>query len=494
MNGTVVQGGRADVIVVGGGGAGLSAAIEAATAGRSVLLLEKAERLGGSTAWSVGSVSATLTPHQIHQGIKDRPKDHFEDLEKFAGRFASRDNPRLRQVLVDNVPDTFRWLMKLGVEFFGPMPEPPHRRPRMHNVLPNSRAFIAQLQKRARRLGVNMRTGVRITALEQSGGQVTGVLVEAPHGPVRYEAMGGVVLATGDFGGNAEMKAKYISAEAARVDAVNGINTGDGHLMALALGARLVNGDLAHGPEIRFVPPQRRSLTQMLPPSPFVGRLSRWMMEHAPAAILRPFLMSFLVTTLAPSRNLFSAGAVLVNKLGQRFATDPGKYAVALAEQPDKIGYIVMDGTIAAKFEKWPHFISTAPGVAYAYLSDYRSGRRDIFHSAPSRASLAQRLGMSETMLASATEHFTTAPFVALGPVKSYIIFTDGGLAVNESLQVLGADDQPIPGLYAAGAAGQGGLLLEGHGHHLGWAFTSGRIAGRNAALETVTGETVKTG
>ncbi len=49
-----------------------------------------------------------------------------------------------------------------------------------------------------------------------------------------------------------------------------------------------------------------------------------------------------------------------------------------------------------------------------------------------------------------------------------------------------------LPGLYGAGSSGQGGLLLEGHGHHLGWAFTSGRIAGRNAAYEVVTEDTVE--
>jgi succinate dehydrogenase/fumarate reductase flavoprotein subunit len=75
-------------------------------------------------------------------------------------------------------------------------------------------------------------------------------------------------------------------------------------------------------------------------------------------------------------------------------------------------------------------------------------------------------------------------PFYALGPVKSYIVFTDGGLKVTERLEVARADGTVIPGLYAAGSAGQGGLLLEGHGHHLGWAFISGRIAGKNAAFE----------
>jgi succinate dehydrogenase/fumarate reductase flavoprotein subunit len=74
-------------------------------------------------------------------------------------------------------------------------------------------------------------------------------------------------------------------------------------------------------------------------------------------------------------------------------------------------------------------------------------------------------------------------PYYALGPIKSYVVFTDGGLSVSERLEVLRAGS-PVPGLYAAGSAGQGGLLLEGHGHHLGWAFISGRIAGRNAALE----------
>ena len=68
--------------------------------------------------------------------------------------------------------------------------------------------------------------------------------------------------------------------------------------------------------------------------------------------------------------------------------------------------------------------------------------------------------------------------------MKSYVVFTDGGLRVSERLEVLRADGSVIPGLYAAGSAGQGGLLLEGHGHHLGWAFISGRIAGRNAALD----------
>jgi len=66
--------------------------------------------------------------------------------------------------------------------------------------------------------------------------------------------------------------------------------------------------------------------------------------------------------------------------------------------------------------------------------------------------------------------------------VRSVLVHSEGGLAVDSQHRVLGPQDQPIPGLYAAGATGQGGLLLKGHGHHLAWAFVSGRRAGRFAA------------
>ena len=64
----------------------------------------------------------------------------------FAGELASRDNDELRRILCDEVPDAFRWLLSLGVRFYGPMPEPPHSRPRMHNVLPNSLSYIYHLE------------------------------------------------------------------------------------------------------------------------------------------------------------------------------------------------------------------------------------------------------------------------------------------------------------------------------------------------------------
>ena len=72
----------------------------------------------------------------------------------FAGDLQPRDNDALRRILCDEIPATFQWLLDAGIRFMGPMPEPPHRQPRMHNVLPNSHSYIYHLERRARRRSI----------------------------------------------------------------------------------------------------------------------------------------------------------------------------------------------------------------------------------------------------------------------------------------------------------------------------------------------------
>jgi succinate dehydrogenase/fumarate reductase flavoprotein subunit len=252
---------EADVVVVGGGGAGLAAASAAAEFGCRVVLIEKGASLGGSTAWSVGSITATGTPHQRRAGVTDSTQAHFEDLGLLAGNKANRDNLALRRILVDETPKAFDWLLSTGLVFTGPNAEPPHRTPRMHNVLPNSRAFPAALGRHCRRLGVDIRLGVRAERLLVEDGRVLGVAARGDNGStIAFKTRGGVVLATGDFSADREMKAEHASATVAKTEAVNALSTGDGHRLAVAVGARIVNGDIVHGPRLRFVPPARASL------------------------------------------------------------------------------------------------------------------------------------------------------------------------------------------------------------------------------------------
>ncbi|GIX47518.1 MAG: hypothetical protein KatS3mg131_1729 [Candidatus Tectimicrobiota bacterium] len=273
--------------------------------------------------------------------------------------------------------------------------------------------------------------------------------------------------------------------------------------MALEVGAQLVNGDLCLGPEIRFVAPPRRRLLAALPPWRPLARMMSWVATRLPAAWLRPVILAFLTTYLAPSPRLLAEGAILVNREGKRFVNELQQPALAIPHQPQGEAFFVFDHPVAQRFTAWPYFISTAPGIAYAFLPDYRRNRRDIYAEAPTLAGLAHALGLPAAALEATVAAYnqavrqgqdpafgrtplgaglTVPPFYALGPARSWIVITDGGLAVTPRLEVLDRQGRVIPGLYAAGSTGQGGVLLEAHGLHLLWAFTSGRLAGRHAA------------
>lgn len=483
---------RTDVVIVGGGGAGLAAALEAASQGVDVVLLEKNPVLGGTTALAVGSVTASGTTLQRQAGIEDSTEDHFEDMGRFAGDLAPRDNSTLRRQYVERSGETMEWLRQHGPVFLGPLAEPPHRRARMHNVLPGSRAYVHHLSRAARRAGVQIRAGTQAVRPVVTDGRVTAIQCRGPAGEYRLEARRGVVLAAGDFSASTELKAQYLGALESTVNAVNQSSTGDGIRIGLEAGGRVVNGDLALGPELRFAKPPRRTWIERIPPYRLLALVMRAAAGAMPDALMRRVIMAFATTYLAPSPAVFQLGAVLVNGEGDRVVGEPGiDLAITLAKQPDDTGWIVLDRAAAERLNTPGQFVSTAPGIAYAYLTDYRRSRRDLYHRAETLPGLAQAIGVAPPRLAAAvseanTRHATypcqQPPFVALGPVRSRIVLTEGGLAVDDRCRVLGGDGRPIDGLFAAGSNGQGGLLLEGHGNHLGWAFISGRIAGRAAA------------
>ena len=162
--------------------------------------------------------------------------------------------------------------------------------------------------------------------------------------------------------------------------------------------------------------------------------------------------------------------------------------------------YILLDERLIDRYSRWPHFISTAPEIAYAYVADYLKLRPDVAVESSSLAGLAASRSIPAPALEATVdacnrlaagkgtdafgrvinrEPLHGKRWVLLGPAKAYFTTTEGSPTVDEEQQVLDSAGKPIPGLYAVGQNGLGGQVLWGHGLHIAWAMTSGRLVGK---------------
>jgi fumarate reductase flavoprotein subunit len=332
-------------------------------------------------------------------------------------------------------------------------------------------------------------------------GAVAGVRYQYDGTPCTLRGRCGVILAAGDYANSPEMIGRHKGDRFTGVEGIDVHSTGDGHRLAQQAGASLVNMDVTYGPELRFIAPRRRTFLELLPSRGPLARLVGHLMPHVPAFILRSVIQRLLVTWQHPENALFDDGAILLNSEGQRFCNEkmwPDR-EIAVAGQPGKQAYILLDSGLIERYSRWPHFISTAPKIAYAYVNDYLRLRPDVAIAGPLESIASSRAmplnGLGEAIAAYNAYVSGEAPdalgrtndksplnvsqWVLLGPVKAYFTTTEGGAAINAAMQVLDDAGQPIEGLYAAGQNGLGGQILWGHGLHIAWAITSGRLAGK---------------
>ena len=473
-----------DVVVAGGGGAGLMAALSAAKLGAAVLLLEKQPGLGGATAMAVGTISAAGTQLQEAAGVRDDVETHFRDYMEFCAPGTSPEDYdlELTRLLIERSPDTLQRLMDMGISYTGPHPEPPHTVRRMHNALPDAGVYIETLERHALDAGVTIRTETKIQELERDeDGNVSRLVTRhvRRHEFKAIRARRGVVLATGYFAANDELaRAHGRPAEISAVEPLLETATGDGIVLATALGA--ATGGMGSGdtPSFRTAMP------------PYVR----------------------------PEPRLFFEGAVLVNTDGRRFTNELDAPELATTRQPRGVAFIIFDARLAARIatadedspgtrDGWLRndklFLSTFPGIAYAYIDDFRE-RTDYFYEAGSLEELAGKLRMPADAMVEdmgltakaasgaqpdahgrepAGPGITEPPFYAIGPLRPNI-GSSGGLKIDRDMRVIDVGGSVIPHLYAAGINGASNALIAGHGHALSWAFTSGHIAGENAASE----------
>ena len=190
----------------------------------------------------------------------------------------------------------------------------------------------------------------------------------------------------------AELKAHFMGPQEAKVEGVNVTATGDGQRMAEAVGARIVNGDLALGPEIRFIAPATETLVRRLPPWRWLAIFMQWSQPSAagPAAPLHdevPDHGAGAVDHAVRSRRAAGQPARRA-----RFGSELDQPAWRLPDQPGKVGYILIDGRLARDCSR-PGRISCPRRRASPTPTspDYRRNRPDVYTQAPTLARSLRR-------------------------------------------------------------------------------------------------------
>ncbi len=234
-----------DVVVIGAGGAGFSAAIEAKNAGANVVLLEKMPAVGGNSLISGGEMNVARNWVQPKLGITDdSPELHAEDTYKGGDK---KGDMNVIKVMTHNALDAAKWCRDyIGVQFeddnlffFGG-----HSRKRA--LIPighTGTEFITKFQAKADELGIPVITNMKAEELIQDkDGRVVGVKATMKGETYTFNAKGGVVLATGGFGANPQMVKKYNPAIDERFKTTDAPGTtGEALYMAEKAGAELVN-------------------------------------------------------------------------------------------------------------------------------------------------------------------------------------------------------------------------------------------------------------
>jgi len=447
-----------DVVVVGGGGAGMTAAITIAESGKSVIIIEKSDILGGNTSRASSGMNACETHYEAEQGVEDSVELFIEDTMKSGKEI---NDPDLVRTLAENTSAAIDWLDEENAPLSGPLgtmgglsAKRTHRPTDAEgNVTSVGNYLVSALGVRLDELGVEIITGTAVDKVIMEDGKACGVTGVGTYGENVTVHAGAVVIATGGFGGNMDRIVElrpdlegYISTNVATA-------TGDAIDFLGEIGADFVDLE-----QIQLHP------TVIPTDGALVGEALR------------------------------GDGAILVNREGVRFTNETGtRDAVSAAEvaqtggnvwlianqemyegsavikKLDKSGYLVTGETLeelAAAME-----FDQAATEALLETVETWSG----YVSSGVDADFSRDIGTPLTDLSS-------GPYYAVN-VGPGIHHCMGGVKINTEAQVISTDGNPIPGLYACGEV-TGGIHGANRlgGNAVADIVVFGRIAGENAA------------
>ena len=430
----------ADVLVVGGGAAGLSAAVAAVEKKASVLVLEKAGFLGGDTLISGGYFNAVDPRRQAPQGIRDS-EDFFRDQILAAGD--GRNTPEVAGVLAQESAVTLAWLERLGMKFLPQVFEVYGSRwPRAHKpVQPRGTGYVQTLSEALLTRGgrVMTDTPAEMILREADTGRLLGVRAVRNGHYVEMAARRGVVLAAGGFGANRSLIRRWAPETADLATDSQPQMTGDMISAAEAVGARIIN----------------MTCVECVPGSPPEFRY--------------PIRLDYLPDAM-----------IIVNGEGRRFVEETqGRRAIAeavLKEQArGQVCWCIASQQAVDRFD---------PVSQKNLLRGFYAG---VAWREKTADALVRRLGMpwvleKEIAAAGKERLMTKGPFWA---VKLYLRIhtTLGGIATDAGARVLDETGNVISGLWAAGetvGSVHGAERIGGNG--LAAACTFGRLAGTAAA------------
>jgi len=499
------EGVEADIVIIGAGGAGLSAAIEAVENGaEKVVILEMTAKTGGALNYTSGSMSAAGTIIQKEDGIEDTVESYIADIINNGDDFGGQPNEELITVYANEAAATFDWLYENGLKdnvystdratgaraVFAPE-HALYSIPRTYKCNPDDKANYKSAAHEVLDAIVNANDKIEVVLntkatelVANDKGQVLGVVAQGPAGTVTYTAKKGVIVATGGYSSNRKLMGEYT--QYGEYYLAGGAPGSDGNalLMMQKVGAGLTAMDA-------------------IPTFP-MGLVARDDDTRGQIA----------------STYTWKTGGIVVNQNGERFCNEtesnPAPREVALEEQPGAVQYDIYTDKILADLAATGQNFFMA-----AYFADENSLGAHVMYSADSIEGLAAEIGVPAENLKKTIEEYNAAvekgepdqfgrefnvqntynlatnkvegeKFYAIR-LHALCVMTLGGVTANANMQVLDEAGNVIPGLYAAGevVGGIWGKFVSGGTGVMG-PIVFGQVAARHAmANEPAEGYTV---
>lgn len=441
-----------DIVIIGAGGAGLTAAIEAKNAGANVIVVEKNAFMGGNTNYATGGMNAAGTKYQAEKGIQDSPELYYADTMK-GGK--NLNNPDLLKMLTEKSADTLYWLESLGADLHEVGASGGQSVNRIHKGpggMPVGTHLMNVFTDQINKLGIEVKLNTKAVEILADGNKVTGIKVENKDGNTYNINAKAVVLASGGFGANPDLVEKY-------KPSLKGFGT--------------TNAPGATGDALALVEKLDVSLTDID------------QIQTHPTVVPR---VNEMIT-----EGMRGDGAILVNHEALRFINELETRDVvskAILEQNGATAFLVIDNQVYSKASTYEKYLKQGflkEAQTLAELAEIMKVDAATLEATVAKYNEAVKAKSDAEFGRTSLEvELITAPYYTV-EVSPAIHHTMGGVTINTEAQVLNNSGEAVEGLFAAGEVTGG---VHGGNRIGGNAVTDitvfGRIAGASAAAFVV--------